>query len=98
MIVKALKSIANALIGKKEDDAVQPHPLDGATKKAQVEETKELPVLNEVAWPFPTARPEEPPKPAAEPAPAKKTPKEIAAEKRKAAADADKARAKKVKK
>lgn len=96
MIVKALKAMANALVGKKEEDG--PHPLDGATKKAQVEETKELPVLNEVAWPFPTSRPEESSKPAAEPAPKKKTPKEIAAEKRKAAADADKARAKKVKK
>ena len=89
--------MANALVGKKEDTS-DSHPLDGATKKAQVEETKELPVLNEVGWPFPRALPEEPSKPAAEPAPAKKTPKEIAAEKRKAAADADKARAKKTKK
>lgn len=96
MIVKALKAMANALVGKKEEDG--PHPLDGPTKRAQVEEQKQPPTLNEVAWPFPTARPEEPAKPAAEPKPAKKTPKQIAAEKRKAAANADKARAKKTKK
>lgn len=93
MIVKALKAMANALVGKKEEDG--PHPLDGPTKRAQVEEP---PKLNEAAWPFPTSRPEEPAKPAAEPKPAKKTPKQIAAEKRKAAANADKARAKKTKK
>ena len=95
MIVKALKAMANALVGKKEEDG--PHPLDGPTKRAQVE-VKEAPKLNEANWPFPTSRPEEPAKPAAEPKPAKKTPKQIAAEKRKAAADADRARAKKTKK
>jgi len=102
MIVKALKAMANALVGKKEENG--PHPLDGPTKRAlfpkraQVEEQKELPTLNEASWPFPKARPQEPAKPAAEPKPAKKTPKQIAAEKRKAAANADKARAKKTKK
>jgi hypothetical protein len=35
MIVKALKAMANALVGKKEEDG--PHPLDGPTKRAQVE-------------------------------------------------------------
>lgn len=100
MIVKALKAMANALVGKKEEDG--PHPLDGATKKAKVEQ--QLAALTpEASWPFPTSRPEEPPKPAveapAEPAkPAKKTPKQIAAERRKAQAQADQSKSKKTKK
>jgi hypothetical protein len=99
MIVKALKAMANALVGKKEEDG--PHPLDGPTKRAQVEDKTQhpLPNLNPVdaGWPFPTARPDEGPQKAVS-KPAKKTPKQIAAEKRKAAADADRARAKKTKK
>ena len=97
MIVKALKAMANALVGKKEDDG--PHPLDGATKKAKVEQ--QLAALTpEASWPFPTSRPEETPKPAVEaPAePAKKTPKQIAAERRKAQAQADQSKSKKTKK
>ena len=94
MIVKALKAMANALVGKKEEDG--PHPLDGPTNRAR--KKAQASKLNEANWPFPTSRPEEPAKPAAEPKPAKKTPKQIAAEKRKAAANADKARAKKIKK
>ena len=100
MIVKALKAMANALVGKKEEGG--PHPLDGPTKRAQVEDKTQQPLPNlnpvDAGWPFPTARPEEPPKPAAEPAPAKKTPKQIAAERRKAQAQADRSKAKKTKK
>ena len=99
MIVKALKAMANALVGKKEEGG--PHPLDGPTKRAQVEDKTQQPLPNlnpvDAGWPFPTARPDEGPQ-KAEAKPAKKTPKQIAAEKRKAAADADKARAKKTKK
>ena len=105
MIVKALKAMANALVGKKEDDG--PHPLDGPTKRAQVEDKTQQPLPNlnpvDAGWPFPTSRPEEPSKPAmevpAEPAkPAKKTPKQIAAERRKAQAQADQSKSKKTKK
>ena len=103
MIVKALKAMANALVGKKEEDG--PHPLDGPTKRAQVEDKTQQPLPNlnpvDAGWPFPTARPDKGPQKAeAKPkaVPAKKTAKQIAAEKRKAAANADKARAKKTKK
>ena len=98
MIVKALKAIAYAFTGKKEDG---PHPLDGPTKRAQVEDKTQQPLPNlnpvDAGWPFPTARPDEGPQ-KAEVKPAKKTPKQIAAEKRKAAVGADKTRAKKIKK
>ena len=101
MIVKALKAIAYAFTGKKEDG---PHPLDGPTKRAQVEDKTQqpLPSLNpvDVGWPFPTSRPEEPPKPEVKPkaVPAKKTLKQMATGKRKAEAKKDQSKSKKTKK
>jgi len=100
MLKKALSSIANAITGKKAEAPSKEQPQTEAT----VEPTG--------AWPFPGSPPEE--KAAApttrkkrtlvkreeEPAApvAKKTPKQIAAERRKAEAQKDQARAKKVKK
>lgn len=60
------------LFGVSKPEPGKVHPLDGPTKKAEV------PALNEVGWPFPTARPEEPSAPAKKKrAPAK--PKTVAA-------------------
>lgn len=70
MIFRGLKAILNAFTGVKEND---PHPLDGATKRAFPTLDPEPAALNEAAaWPFPVSRPEEPPK--KKRAPAKKKP------------------------
>jgi len=75
MVIKFIKSIWNALTGVKEDP-VQSHPLDGPTRvppKLDLEPVKEEPAVQ--AAPEPAVKAEEP---------AKKTPKQITAERRKA--------------
>lgn len=83
MVIKFIKSIWNALTGVKEDP-VQPHPLDGATKVPPTLDPQPK-VDNpppQTGWPFPRA--EEKPVETPTEEPKKKTPKQIAAERRKA--------------
>lgn len=115
MFLNVLKSVVNALTGKKSDETS--HPLDGPVRAAAEKVNKVKKSVEpdrgvsdfQPTWPFPIDKPvgqteakKDKPisKPKAKPAASqqvKKTPKQIAAEKRKAAAAKDKARAKKVK-